>query len=421
MTSIRVLLVDDSVVVRRVLTDVLSSDPAIEVVGAAPNGKVGVQKVAQLEPDLVVLDIEMPEMDGITTLREIRKQWRRLPVIMFSTLTARGASATLEALAAGASDYATKPTNTSGIADAADSLRAELIPKIKALAPKGVHHHGLMPAPPSRPMPPGRAEPRPRPGARALPEPPARPERPRRRSDFSGRPEPRPETTRHEPMRIDHGPAVLRKRQGPVPRVDIVAIGVSTGGPNALAEVIPALPANLGVPVVIVQHMPATFTKLLAERLDRSSPLHIVEGTHGMPMRPNEVYIAPGDFHMTVRREGLTAFLELNQGPPENSCRPAVDVLFRSVDTAYGANTLAVIMTGMGSDGTKSCETLAQHNAQVIVQDEATSVVWGMPGFVARAGLAEAIVPLGDLAGEITKRTLRPGVAAMAAAAGGRG
>lgn len=386
MDKIRVLLVDDAVVVRKVLSDILSKDPEIEVVGAAANGKLGLQKLAQLQPDIVVLDIEMPEMDGITALKEIRKQYRKLPVIMFSTLTARGAAATLEALAAGASDYATKPSNTSGIAGAAESLQNELIPKIKALvAPKLQSAAAATPTSAST----------------------ERSASGRRRADFSGRP----------PARADAN-VTLRARSGPAHRVEIVAIGVSTGGPNALAELIPALPTNLGVPVVIVQHMPPTFTQLLAERLDRASGLSVVEGKHGQQMLPNEVYVAPGDYHMTVRREGLHSYIDLNQAPQENSCRPAVDVLYRSVATTFGAGALAVIMTGMGSDGFKGSQLLAQHDAQIIVQDEASSVVWGMPSFVAKAGLAEAVVPLKGLASEIARRTVRPGVAAMASVGG---
>lgn len=383
------LVVDDSVVVRRVLTDLLNSDPDIEVCGSAANGRLALQKLNQVNPDLVMLDIEMPELDGIGTLRELRKTNRRLPVIMCSTLTERGASATLEALSAGASDYVTKPTNSSSITESVDRLRQELVPKIKHLArPSSATQEPLPPL--------GR-----RSGAApAAPEP-----SPRR---FSGVP-----PQRQAP------PTTVVRPSGPAPRPDVLAIGVSTGGPNALAELIPALPGAMPVPVLIVQHMPATFTRLLAERLDRVSHLRVVEATAGMPVQPGTCYIAPGDHHLVVRRSGTSVLCELNQEPPENSCRPAVDVLFRSVAEVYGANVLAAVMTGMGQDGLRGAQVLVERGARVLAQDEASSVVWGMPGYVARAGLADAVLPLGALAAEITKRVSRSGAPLAPATAGG--
>jgi two-component system chemotaxis response regulator CheB len=188
----------------------------------------------------------------------------------------------------------------------------------------------------------------------------------------------------------------------------IIAIGVSTGGPNALAAVLPALPGDLPVPVVIVQHMPPMFTRLLAERLNTQSKLKVVEGQAGMALQAGTVYIAPGDFHMELQPSGVSMLLRLVQTPPENSCRPAVDVLFRSVAKAYGARVFAVILTGMGQDGLRGCETIHEAGGRVVVQDEATSIVWGMPGFVARAGLAEKVLPLDTIAAEIARRAGAP-------------
>ncbi len=351
MLRIRVLVVDDSVVVRRVVSDVLSEDPAIEVAGTAPNGRIALAKIDQLNPDIVTLDIEMPELDGLETLKAIRKTRPALPVIMFSTLTARGAEATLDALALGANDYVTKPANVGKLAEAMQRIREELTPKVKALLGRRV------------------------------------------------------QVAPQEPV---HKQVKAPERSKPrSKRVDIVAIGVSTGGPNALAEVVPALPADLPVPVVIVQHMPPLFTQFLAERLAAKTDLEVREGQHDAQLSPGAIWIAPGDRHMEVHRNGGEPSLRLTDAPPENSCRPAVDVLFRSVAQAYGGNTLALVLTGMGQDGHRGCEWMRQAGGQIVVQDEATSVVWGMPGFVARAGLADAVTPLCDIAAAITDRVDR--------------
>jgi two-component system chemotaxis response regulator CheB len=356
MKKIRILIVDDSVVIRRLVGDVLTSDPALEVAGTAATGRIALAKIPQVNPDLVTLDVEMPEMDGMQTLAEIRKAYPRLPVIMFSTLTERGATATLDALALGATDYVTKPANVGSVAAAQQRLREQLIPKIKLYCRHSAGGESL-----STPSPPV--------VARASPSSPG--------------------------LRL--GPAL----------VEIVAIGVSTGGPKALAELLPTLPENIPVPIVIVQHMPPVFTRLLAARLQTQSGLRITEGVHGGKLEPAQVWIAPGDFHMAVTRDVLGSKLLLHQEPPENSCRPAVDVLFRSVAEAYGPGTLAVVLTGMGKDGLRGCEAIREVHGQVLVQDEASSVVWGMPGFVARAGLAEQVLPLNQLGPEILRRVRR--------------
>ena len=356
MSKLRVLIVDDAVVIRRIVTDVLSGDPEIEVVGTAANGRIALQKIPQVNPDLVTMDVEMPEMDGLATVRALRKTHPRLPVIMFSTLTARGASATLEALASGANDYVTKPANVGSVAVAMNRIREELIPKIKALCCK---------AKPAAPSPTEKF--------RAA----ARPAR--------------------TPVVPPGGKAAI----------EAVLIGVSTGGPNALAEVIPALP-KLPVPVLIVQHMPPVFTRLLAERLNQTAQMPVKEAAAGDVVQPGTIYIAPGDFHMTIE-PGKPPRIALNQEAPENSCRPAVDVLFRSAVAIYGAKTLAVILTGMGTDGHRGCELIREAGGGVIVQDEETSVVWGMPGCVARAGLADRQLPLDQIAPVIAERVASSG------------
>jgi two-component system, chemotaxis family, protein-glutamate methylesterase/glutaminase len=353
MRKIRILVVDDSVVIRRMVTDALAADPALEVAGSAANGRIALSKIPQVNPDLITLDIEMPEMDGLEALRELRKTYTKLPVIMFSTLTERGASATLDALALGANDYVTKPSNVGSATAALERIREQLIPKIKAHCPL-ISPSGLKPA-------------------AALPKSPAAPR-----------------------AKLD--------TRGPGAPVEIVAIGVSTGGPNALAEVIPQLPASLPVPVVIVQHMPPIFTKLLAERLSSKSQIRVEEGQPGQTLEPGRAWVAPGDFHMAVERGKAGVHLITHRQPPENSCRPAVDVLFRSVAEVYGPRALGVVMTGMGQDGLRGSERIREAGGQVLAQDEATSVVWGMPGFVAQAGLAEKVLPLNQIASEIVLR-----------------
>ena len=285
-------------------------------------------------------------MNGRETLAAIRKLHPKLPVIMFSTLTEHGAAATLDALSLGASDYATKPSNTGSAAVAIERIRAELIPKVKALC--GGVPLKLLPVARTRP--------------------------------------------------------VVKARAHTSPRIEILAIGTSTGGPNALAEVLPRIPNDFPVPIVVVQHMPPIFTRLLAERLASRSAIPAEEGSAGAVLAPAHAWIAPGNFHMKVIRTGMSCRLNLNQAPAENSCRPAVDVLFRSVAKAYGANVLGVVMTGMGSDGVLGAQEIRDAGGNVIIQDEASSVVWGMPGLVHASGLDDAAYPLDQLAVEITRR-----------------
>ena len=353
MTSapLRIMLVDDSAVIRRLLADTLQGDPEIVVCGTAGDGRAALEKLELFKPDAIVLDIEMPRLDGIGTLKELRKSKPRLPVVMFSTLTERGAAATLDALAAGANDYVTKPSNTGGYEIARARVRETLVPKLKALCGRGLS-----------PVAPGLA---------------------------------RPEIARPATARV-----------GPPARIDIVAIGVSTGGPSALEAVLPRLRADFPVPIVLVQHMPPLFTKLLADRLDSKSRIKVVEAQDGQTVARGVCHIAPGDWHMSLKSDGALVRIALDQAPHENSCRPAVDPLLRSVARIYGPNSLSVILTGMGQDGLKGCEATRKAGGWIYAQDEASSVVWGMPGFVARSGLADKVLPLEQVATEIEARTL---------------
>jgi two-component system chemotaxis response regulator CheB len=352
MPKIRVLVVDDAVVMRMLISEVLARDPDIEIVGVAANGHIALQKLTQVNPDAITLDVEMPEMDGITTLRELRKTHPKLPVIMFSTITSRGAATTLDALSAGATDYVAKPANVGSITECIDRLQQELITKIK------VHCHHADAATWSGP---GKG--------------------------------------------VVVTPLLDSARPTIVTRPEVVCVGTSTGGPNALVVVFKGFPADFPLPILIVQHMPPVFTAMLAERLTALGGLPFHEGTQGQRVEPGHAYIAPGGKHMEVRRAGAGRFLHLHEEPPQNSCRPAVDVLFRSAVQTYGGNILGVVMTGMGQDGLRGCEWIRERGGQVLVQDAASSVVWGMPGNVAQAGLADKILPLEQLAGEIVRRT----------------
>ena len=358
---ISVLVVDDSALVRRLVTAVLDEADGIHVVGTAANGEIALRKVDELKPDLVTLDIEMPVMDGLQTLEQLRELYPKLPVIMFSTLTERGASSTLDALERGARDYVTKPANVGSVTASMDAVRAQLVPKIVSLC----HRPDL-------------------PGTPALPS------QPRRSAAAGPLPGPR-----------QGAAAVLRD---PGQRIDVLTIGVSTGGPDALTTVLSGLPGDLEVPVLVVQHMPPVFTKHFAERLDSRCALSVSEARAGDPVEPGRVLLAPGDFHMRLHRAGERTVVSLDQGTREHYCRPSVDVLFRSVVEGYGAHVLALVLTGMGSDGASACGDVVDAGGTVFVQDERTSVVWGMPGAVAGAGLAHRILPVADIASAVSGR-----------------
>lgn len=352
MAAIRVMITDDSAIIRRLIRDVIEGEPDLEVVGVAENGRIALERIPELRPDVVTLDIEMPEMNGLETLDAIRKLRPRLPVIMFSTLTESGAEITLEALSRGASDFVTKPSGPGGLGRANSQIREQLVPKIRALTTlrKAV-----------RPAPPGRAD------------------------------------------RPSSGPGPTAPTSPPS-TVECVVLGISTGGPRALERVIPKIPADLPVPILAVQHMPKTFTRLLAERLDRVSALTVVEAEEGMTVEAGRMYLSPGEHHLEVRRLGTSTRLALTDAPPEHSCRPSADVLFRSAVKVYGSHLLGVVMTGMGEDGSGGAREICAAGGRVIIQDEESSVVWGMPGAVARLGLADREFPLDQIASEVTRR-----------------
>lgn len=336
---VRVLVVDDSVVVRRLISRMVEDDPSMELAGTARDGLDALNKIAQLRPHVVTLDVEMPELDGIATLRRIVEQRLDVRVIMLSSLTAKGSQTTVDALMHGASDYVTKPQGDAA-GHAFESLAVELVAKIKQLFAFQTSQ--------------------PQAAAVATPAPPA----PRSASaTFVQRPE-------------------------------IFAIGVSTGGPSALTEAMPFLPKDFPLPIVITQHMPPLFTRILAERLTKICQIPVIEAEDGMVATAGRALIAPGDFHMKLVRVGHDLVVRLDQGPQENSCRPAVDVMLRSIAECCKGRAIVAILTGMGQDGLIGVRQLKALGANILAQDSATSVVWGMPGAIVAANLADSVLPL---------------------------
>ena len=347
----KILVVDDSCLYQRLLSDVINAHKMLNVIGVAANGKVALEMMESLSPDLVTLDILMPEMDGIQTLIQLRKRWPEVRTIMLSSLTSEGSDAALDALALGASEYSAKPVSSGGVENIRAELGADLLPKIEALCDLDKHSAAAHPVD----------------------------------SQCINR------------VGEVFGTSIVRP-------LELVAIGVSTGGPDALTKLLSQLPADLGVPIVIVQHMPPTFTAKLAARLDAASGLKVREAKVGDKLRAGSVYIAPGDYHMVLDKIAGDVIINLNQDDHENSCRPSVDPLFRSIPDIYGARCLGVIMTGMGQDGLKGSEVLVEAGCRIIVQDKYTSIVWGMPKLVAMAGLAEEEVPLEKMSEAIVAR-----------------
>ena len=346
---IRVMVVDDSAVIRRLVTLALSDDSAIEVVGTASNGIIGLQRIPQWQPDVLTLDVEMPEMNGLQMLRQLRLEYPQLRVIMFSTMTGPGAAITMDALSLGADDYVTKASNEGSLDRSMARLRQELLPRIKQFFQSGSQSGEPVPCVP-----------------------------------------PLSTRSQHQTGATNHPKAVL--------------IGVSTGGPKALAEIVPNLPRRFPLPVLVVQHMPPMFTRLLAERLNAHSSLPVREAVNGEPVESGEVLIAPGDFHLKLSATAGAVRVCLDQSPPQNSCRPAVDALFASAADAYQGSVIAAVLTGMGQDGLRGARILKAAGATLIAQDEASSVVWGMPGAVANAGLCDAVLPLDQMAAELLRR-----------------
>lgn len=353
-SPIRVLVVDDSVVVRRAIAIAIEAAPGVELAGTAANGRLALEKIASLRPDAVVLDLEMPEMGGLEALARIRASEPNLPVVIFSYIRPTDASEVMDALSTGRTEFVLKPTAADGIGLARDYLQNELIPVIVNIV---------------------------------------------RKRAAGG-------------MRWVGGPGIESQmgaraggREGVAQHVAAIVIAISTGGPTALEEVLSALSAPLPVPILIVQHMPAMFTRLLAQRLDRLTPATVTEATHGQLVAAGEVLIAPGDQHMEVARNGAGVRIELGTGPKENFCRPSADVLFRSAARVYGSGTLAVVMTGMGQDGARGARDVLAAGGSLIAQAPETATIPTMPAAV--ADIANAVVGLDQIAAELTRRTAR--------------
>lgn len=353
MRKTRVLVVDDSVVVRRVLAREFSSDPQIELAGTAPNGRVALAKIPQCAPDLVTLDIAMPEMDGLETLAALRQKYPALPVIMFTAFGEHNSAALNAGLAFPGVDYVLKPAESAGLSAALKIIRTELLPKIRMYSVDTE-----LPSSLSKPSPP-------RP-ARGL-------------------------STKSNGFRNVH-------------RVEIIVVGASTGGPDALAELLPCFPEDFPVPILIVQHMPAPFMQALVDRLASRSRIGVAQGRAQQLLVPGHALLAPGGLHMRVEKNPGGNRIQMDSGPPEHSCRPSVDVLFRSAADVFGAHVLAVMMTGMGQDGFDGCKKVRDAGGHILVQDEASSVVWGMPRLVAEAGLVDQVLPLAQLGPAIVRR-----------------
>ncbi|MBK7783996.1 MAG: chemotaxis-specific protein-glutamate methyltransferase CheB [Gemmatimonadetes bacterium] len=368
MKRLRVLVVDDAVIVRRLIAQALGREPDIEVVGTASDGDLALEAIAEQRPDVITLDIDMPGLDGLATLRRLRVAWPHLPVVMFTGVSAPGV-AELEALALGANDLIPKLPHEGNMVNAIEWVSTRLAPRLREVAAQVARARALAAAPP--------------------------------------RPAPAPVA------RVTAGPRVA-----PPPSAgriaaslpEVLAVAASTGGPNALEALLKGLPADFRVPILITQHMPTGFTRLLADRLRAATHFQVDEAVPGAHVAPGQVWIAPGDHHLVVQRVGMEVVLQTNQSAPENSCRPAADPMFRSVARVYGPRSLAVVLTGMGQDGMAGAGSIVEAGGRILVQDEATSVVWGMPGAVARAGLAEAILPLGEMPQAIVERC-RGGVA----------
>ena len=349
---IRLLLVDDSAAIRGILSKTFRDISGIEVIGTAANGEKALIFLEKEHVDIVLLDIEMPVMDGLETLRHLRKRYVKLPVVMFSSLTERGAKATLEALVAGANDYVAKPNGTDS-KSIVDTIESELVPKIKAVY------------------------------------------RPQRFMQNSVKKKVAPQSRSNLPL--------VKKSK----KISVIVIAVSTGGPNALAEILPHVAVAHAPPIVIVQHMPKEFTGHLANRLSKTCNQRVREATDGEALLPEHIYLAPGGIHLELQKHGQDICLALHDGPPENSCRPSADVLFRSAAKLFTTDVVAIVLTGMGSDGLQGSKVIADAGGTIIAQDESSSVVWGMPGQIVRAGLADAIIPLNAIGPDLAMRILR--------------
>ena len=363
------MVVDDAVVVRGLLTRWIEAEAGLQIVGSMRSGREAIEQLLRTNPDVVILDVDMPDTDGITALPLLLEKKRDLVVIMASTLTRRNAEISLRALALGAADYIPKPQSTREITTSS-SFRRELIDKIKAL---GSRRRFVAPAAPAT------ARTAERPGEHAL-------------------------QRIASPSLAPHEQGALKLRPLPLIPPRVLLVGASTGGPQALNRFLGHLTSVIDhAPVLVVQHMPPTFTTILAEHLARAVGRPAHEAIDGEEVKAGQIYIAPGGRHMRVVRRNGNPTIALDDGPLVNFCKPAVDPLFDSAAELWGSKNLAVILTGMGSDGTRGAATLTAAGGTVIAQDEETSVVWGMPGSVANAGLCSAVLPLDQLAPKVAR------------------
>jgi two-component system chemotaxis response regulator CheB len=376
------MVVDDSAVVRGLVTRMLEEDPHLQVVASVGNGQMAVNALERHDVEVAILDIEMPVMDGLTALPLLLKVDPHLQVIMASTLTLKNADISLKALERGAADYIPKPTTSREISGGVD-FKSHLIEKVRALAavrrrfPRRLAKSDA-PAPLLRPVAP------------AAPA-----------SSHPAEPAPRSSIYHRQTQ-------PLTFRTAAVETPDVIAIGSSTGGPQALFSLLSAMRAGtVRQPILITQHMPPTFTTILAEHISRVSGWQAAEGVDGEPVVSGRVYIAPGDYHMVVEAKGTERVIRLNKNPPENFCRPSVDPMLRSMAQVWGRRVLVVILTGMGSDGMRGGQAVVEAGGTVIAQDEATSVVWGMPGAVATAGICSAVLPLSDIPQHVMRMATR--------------
>lgn len=362
-TALRIMVVDDTVVYRKIVSDVLSEIPGVDVVGTAHTGKAALFKIRTLQPDLLTLDIEMPEMNGLELLERLQTDAPQVGAIMLSTLTHEGGAMTMRALELGAFDFIPKPQSGT-MTENKIAVKNALEPILQAFVRSRRIQTGQI-------------------GNRIV----QRPAKP----SLAG------------PVRT--APPAARPASRRTGGSSIIAIGISTGGPNALARMLPQLPADLGVPVVIVQHMPPMFTQSLAKSLDAKCAIQVREARNGEPLLPNVAYIAPGGKQMRVVAgpDGRQRVIKITDDPPENSCKPSVDYLFRSIAELYVGRATGVIMTGMGSDGTAGLKQMKDHGAMVIAQDEASCVVFGMPKEPIQLGLADVVAPLDAISSEIVK------------------
>jgi two-component system chemotaxis response regulator CheB len=368
--TLRVLVVDDTVIYRKVVSDLLAELPYVEVVGTANNGKIAMSKIASLRPDILTLDIEMPEMNGLDVLARMKEEAPEVGAIVLSTLTHKGGDLTMQALELGAFDFITKPQSDS-MEENRKEIKSAIESKLKAFS-RRLEIKSIL---------------------RGKSPPPEKKEE---------------KGYRRAPEGVVQRMKTLAGKAGS--KAEIVGIGVSTGGPKALSQMMPKIPADIGVPILIVQHMPAIFTQSLAKNLDSKCSLDVKEAVDGEPLRSNKAFIAPGGKQMRIvaSADGINRIIRITDDPPENSCKPSVDYLFRSIAHHYVGRSSGVIMTGMGSDGSLGLQLMKRNGATIIAQDEETCVVYGMPKKPIEDGIVDVIAPLDQIAQEIYRTVKGP-------------